>query len=208
MRSRRVLNGLHGMYARALYRAVGLNDADLRKPLIGIVNSWSALVPGHVHLRELAQIACEGVRQAGGTPLEINTVAACDGIAQGAGMHYILPLREIVAASIELTVQAHQLDAMVCLCSCDKIVPGMLMAAARLDIPTIFVTGGVMEPYPVNDGNWLVASDVKEAIGRFNAGEIDTEALHIIEACMCNNCGACNMMGTAVTMCVIAEALG
>ena len=196
-----------GTYARALYRAVGFDDEALRRPLIAVVNSWSEFVPGHAHLRRLAGYVREGIRAAGGTPVEFNTVAACDGIAQGAGMHYILPLRDVIAASVELTVEAHQFDGMVCLCTCDKIVPGMLLAAARLDLPTIFVTGGVMPPRRTKDG-WLVASDVKEAVGRFLAGLISAEELREVEETACTGCGGCNMMGTASTMCLVVEALG
>ena len=139
-----IFEGLHGAYPRALYRAMGYHDADFSKPLIGIVNSWSEVNPGHFHLRQLAEWVKQGVREAGGTPAEFNTVAPCDGIAQGRGMHYILPLRDVIAASIELMVGANRFDGLVMLCNCDKIVPGMLMAAARLDLPTIFVTGGPM----------------------------------------------------------------
>jgi len=207
LRSRRVLEGLRGTYVRALYRAVGLDGGALARPLIALVNSWSEFVPGHAHLRRLAGYVREGIRDAGGTPVEFNTVAACDGIAQGEGMHYILPLRDVVAASVELTVQAHQLDGMVCLCTCDKIVPGMLLAAARLDLPTVFLTGGVMPPAR-RGGGWLVASDVKEAVGEFLAGRISEEELREVEEGACTGCGGCNMMGTASTMCLVVEALG
>jgi dihydroxy-acid dehydratase len=207
LRSEGVLRGVEGTYARALYRGAGFKGGDLRGPLIAVVNSWTEFVPGHSHLRRLARLVREGIRSGGGTPMEFNTVAVCDGIAQGAGMHYVLPLRDIVAASIELVVEAHRFDGMVCLCTCDKIVPGMLMAAARLDLPTTFLTGGVMPPYSSGEGV-RVASDVKEAMGRFKSGKISMEELREIERTACPGSGGCNMMGTASTMCVIVEALG
>jgi len=207
-RSRSVLEGLSGTYARALYRACGLMTEQLRRPLIGIANSANDLVPGHVHLRKLAEAVRAGIAAAGGTPLEFNTIALCDGIAQGRGMHYILPSREIIAASVELTAQAHQLDGLVCLSTCDKIVPGMLMAAARLDLPTLFVTGGIMPEYRESDGTVRVTSDVKEAMGAFKAGRITEAELAHIESTACAGYGGCNMMGTATTMCCVAEALG
>ena len=130
---------------------MGFTDSDFDKPLIGVVNSWSEVDPGHWHLRTLAEWVKEGVREAGGTPAEFNTVAPCDGIAQGKGMHYVLPLRDVIAASVELMVGANRFDGLVMLCTCDKIVPGMLIAAARLNLPTILVTGGPMLPGEVKD---------------------------------------------------------
>jgi dihydroxy-acid dehydratase len=215
LRSRGVLDGLDGTYARSLYRASGFTDSDLRKPLVAVVNSWTEANPGHYHLRELAWHAKSGILAAGGTPMEFNTIAPCDGIAQGEGMHYVLPSREIIAASVELMVQAHQFDGMVMLCSCDKIIPGMLMAAVRCDIPTIFLTGGTMLPYtggsqtrPYDGDGAIVACDVKEAMGRYKSGEIDARELAYIEASACASPGACSMMGTANTMSCIVEALG
>jgi dihydroxy-acid dehydratase len=197
---------LAGAYARGLYHACGLDDVE-DKPLVGIANSWNAMVPGHVHLGQVAEAVAEGVRAAGGLPLAFNTIALCDGICQGKGMHAILPSRDVIAASVELTVRAYGLDALVCLASCDKVVPGMLLAAARLDLPTLFVTGGLMA-----EGQWrgqrVVTSDVKEAIGRANRGEITAEELHEIERAACPGPGVCNMMGTANTMCVVVEAAG
>jgi dihydroxy-acid dehydratase len=149
----------------------------------------------------------EGVRDAGGIPLAFGTMALCDGIVQGQGMHSVLPSRDLIAASVELTARAYGFDALVCLASCDKILPGMLMAAARLDLPTLFVTGGLMA-----EGWWgeqrLVTSDLKEAIGRANRGEITLAALREIERAACPGSGVCNMMGTANTMCVVVEAAG
>jgi dihydroxy-acid dehydratase len=197
---------LVGAYARGLYHACGVDDAG-EKPLIGIANSWNDLVPGHVHLNRVAEAVKEGVRAAGGVPLAFNTIALCDGICQGRGMHAVLPSRDVIAASVELTTRAYGFDALVCLASCDKIIPGMLMAAAWLDLPTVFVTGGLMA-----EGQWqgqrVVTSDVKEAIGRANRGEITSDELHEIEWAACPGPGVCNMMGTANTMCVVVEAAG
>jgi dihydroxy-acid dehydratase len=197
---------LVGAYARGLYHACGVDDVE-DKPLVGIANSWNELVPGHIHLNRVAEAVKEGVRAAGGVPLAFNTIALCDGICQGQGMHAVLPSRDVIAASVELTARAYSLDALVCLASCDKIIPGMLMAAARIDLPTIFVTGGLMA-----EGQWqgqrVVTSDVKEAIGRANRGEITPDELYEIERAACPGAGVCNMMGTANTMCVVVEAAG
>jgi len=213
MRGRGVFEGVAGAYPRALYRSMGFGDDDFEKPLIGIVNSWSEVDPGHFHLRELAAWVKEGVRAAGGAPAEFNTVAPCDGIAQGQGMHSILPLRDVIAASVELMVNANRFDGLVMLCSCDKIVPGMLMAAARLDLPTIFVTGGPMLPGHAADpqtgaDQQIILSDVKEAMGRYKAGRITEEQFYEIECKACGGPGACAFMGTANTMNCIVETLG
>ena len=194
-------------YERSLYLASGFKRADLDKPRIAIANSWAETAPGHVHLRTLADAIKQGVWAAGGMPVEFNTVAPCDGIAQGEGMHYILALREVVAASVELMLKAHRFDAAVMVCSCDKIVPGMLLAAARCNLPTVFFTGGPMPPAKWQ-GREYVTCDVKEAIGRFRSGEIDQAELEHIEALACAGPGVCNMMGTAMTMCCMVEALG
>ncbi|MEJ5199368.1 MAG: dihydroxy-acid dehydratase, partial [Anaerolineae bacterium] len=208
MRGRGVFEGVAGAYPRALYRAMGFTDADFEKPLIGIVNSWSEVNPGHYHLRELASWVKAGVREAGGAPAEFNTVAPCDGIAQGQGMHAILPLRDVIAASVELMALANRFDGLVMLCSCDKIVPGMLMAAARLNLPTIFVLGGPMMPGHTSQGREIILSDVKEAMGRYKAGQIGEAEFYEIECHACNGPGACGFMGTANTMACIVEALG
>ena len=194
-------------YERSLYLASGFARADLDKPRIAIANSWAETAPGHVHLRTLADAIKRGVWDAGGMPVEFNTVAPCDGIAQGEGMHYILPLREVVAASVELMLKAHRFDGVVMVCSCDKIVPGMLLAAARCNLPTVFFTGGPM-PAAKWRGREYVTCDVKEAIGRFRSGEIDRAELERIEALACAGPGVCSMMGTATTLCCMVEALG
>jgi dihydroxy-acid dehydratase len=207
MTGRGIFAGLHGAYPRALYRAMGVRDADFDKPLIGIVNSWSEVNPGHFHLRQLAEWVKQGVREVGGTPAEFNTVAPCDGIAQGRGMHYILPLRDIIAASVELMTGANRFAGLVLLCNCDKIVPGMLMAAARLDLPVLFVTGGPMASGRIGD-RVVMTSDVKEGMGKRAAGKISEEEFYAIESCACPGPGACNFMGTASTMNCVTEALG
>jgi len=200
-------------YERALFLGCGYSYEDLEKPKIAIVNSWNSINPGHIHLLKLAQIVKEGVKEAGGTPMEFNTIAICDGIANSGNFSkFVLPSREIIAASIECTIKAYNFDGMVMLCSCDKIIPGMLLAAARCNIPTIFLTGGIMLPKTFQDGplkgKTFVTSDVKEAIGEFNAGLISREVLFLIESETCCSPGACNMMGTANTMACIVEAMG
>ncbi len=204
---RGIFEGLYGAYPRALYRAMGYQDADFDRPLIGIVNSWDEVNPGHFHLRTLAEWVKQGVRQAGGMPAEFNTVAPCDGIAQGKGMHNILPLRDVIAASIELMVGANRFDGLVMLCNCDKIVPGMLMAAARLNLPTLFVTGGPMLSGRMGE-RMVMTSDVKEAMGKLKAGKITEQEFYAIESHACPAAGACNFMGTANTMTCVTETLG
>lgn len=172
---------------KELLHGVGLTDAEIGRPLIGIVNSWNELVPGHIHFRDLAQAVKDGVRSAGGTPLEFNTVAPCDGYSNGLeGMKYVLPLREVIADGIEGMVQAHYLDALVFISGCDKIVPAQLIAAARLDLPSIFLTGGAMLPY-----NMFVP-----------------DSSPFMAALRCPGPGACSGMGTANTMQFLVEAMG
>ncbi|GAG49407.1 unnamed protein product, partial [marine sediment metagenome] len=169
--------------------------------------SWSETTPGHHHLRDLATAVKEGVREAGGMPVEFNTVAPCDGIAQGPGMRYVLPLRDVIAASIELMIEAHSFDAVVMLGTCDKIVPAMLMAAARVDLPTIFLTGGPMLPW-YKEGRAVVPSDVKEGMGQRQVGKISEEEFYSLECNACGGPGACAFMGTANTMTCLVEAMG
>ncbi|MFX1588019.1 MAG: dihydroxy-acid dehydratase [Promethearchaeota archaeon] len=200
-------------YARALYLGCGYSYDDLNKPRIAIVNSWNEINPGHIHLKKLSAIVKEAIKSAGGTPMEFNTIANCDGIANSGNFSkYILPSREIIAASIESTIKAYNFDGMVMLCSCDKIIPGMLLAAARCNIPTIFLTGGVMEPKTFQNGplkgKTYVTSDIKEAIGQFKVGKLSKEEFLLIESQTCCSPGACNMMGTAITMACIVEAMG
>jgi dihydroxy-acid dehydratase len=200
-------------YARALYRACGYSYDDLTKPRIAIVNSWNEINPGHIHLRKLSTLVKKEIKSVGGIPMEFNTIANCDGIANSGNFSkYILPSREIIAASIESTIKAYDFDGMVMLCSCDKIIPGMLLAAVRCNIPTIFLTGGIMEAKTFESGplkgKTYVTSDVKEAIGEFKAGKLNKEEFFLIESETCCSPGACNMMGTANTMACIVEAMG
>lgn len=196
-------------YKRALYHGCGYSDEDLEKPLIAIANSFNEMNPGHIHLNTLADIVKEGIREAGGTPMIFNTIGICDGIANsGDKSKYVLPSREIIASSIESMVQSHGFDGLVCICSCDKIIPGMIMGAIRCNLPTVFLTGGVMDPAQIPGIGTKVTSDIKEAIGQFNAGKIDEETFKLIEEKTCCSPGACNMMGTANTMACIVEAIG
>jgi dihydroxy-acid dehydratase len=201
------LEGFDATYARALYRPMGFTDADFHKPLVAIVNSWSELAAGHAHLRRLSAAVREGIAAAGGMPVEFNTIAGCDGICQGPGMHYILPSRDIIAFSAELMLKAHRFQGAVMISSCDKITPGFLMAAAWCDLPTVFLTGGYM-PQTRLASRAIGTSDVKEAMGRFQAGRISAQELYEIEAHTCRTTGICNMMGTANTMAAVVEALG
>jgi len=200
-------------YRRALLHGCGYSYQDLEKPLIAIVNSWNEINPGHIHLRKLSEFVKDGVRDTGGTPMEFNTIAICDGIANSDGYsNMVLPSREIIAASIESTIKSYNFNGMVMICSCDKIIPGMLLASVRCDIPTIFLTGGIMKPKIFEDGplkgKTYVTSDIKEAIGQYKAGKITREDLYLIESETCCSPGACNMMGTANTMACIVEAMG
>ncbi|MHA1350965.1 MAG: dihydroxy-acid dehydratase domain-containing protein [Promethearchaeota archaeon] len=200
-------------YSRALFRGCGYSYEDLAKLRIAIVNSWNEINPGHIHLQNLSNFVKVGVREAGGTPMEFNTIALCDGIANsGNNSNFVLPTREIIASSIESTIKAYEFDGMVMISSCDKIIPGMLLAAVRCDIPTIFLTGGIMEPKSFTTGSLkgktYVTSDIKEAIGQYKSKKITSEELHLIESETCCSAGACNMMGTATTMACIVEVLG
>jgi dihydroxy-acid dehydratase len=194
-------------YYVGLMNSVGYRNKDLDKPVIGIVNSWNEVNPGHRPLRELAQYVKEGVWAGGGTPAEFNVPAPCDGIAQMRGMNYILPTRDLIAGSVEAMVRSHAFDGLVFLCSCDKIIPGMLMAAASLDLPSIFLTAGSMLPYE-KAGKVYTTPDLKEAIGQVNAGKISDETFNDFKQNMCFSCGTCSMYGTANTMGVFCEALG
>jgi len=194
---------------RSLFKSMGYSDDDLSRPLIGIANSWNRIVPGHSNLRRVAEYVTQGILQAGGTPLEFGVIAACDGIANGhEGMHYLLPSREIIAASIEIMVQAHRLDGVVMLGSCDKIVPGMLMAAARLDVPAIQVVGGPAEGGCEFDGRAADITSIAEGLGMFQAGRIDQDTYNQLEDQVMPTCGSCSFLGTANSMGCVAEALG
>jgi len=208
MRSDNIKKGLERAPHRSLLKAVGLTDEEMELPFIGVVNSWNEVIPGHIHLDKLAEAAKAGIRMAGGVPFEFNTIGICDGIAMGHnGMKNSLPSREIIADSIELMVEAHQFDGMVMIPTCDKIVPGHLMAAGRLDIPTIVVTGGPMMPGIVGDEPRDVIS-VFEAVGARRNNKITEQELKNLEDCSCCGAGSCAGLFTANTMACVTEALG
>ncbi len=208
LRSDEMKTGVERAPQRSLLKALGLTDNDIAKPFIGIANSFTTIVPGHIHLQILAQAAKEGIQAAGGTPFEFNTIAVCDGLAMGhQGMRYSLPSRELIADSVEIMAQAHRLDGLVLISNCDKVTPGMLMAAARLDIPTIAITGGAMASGMVGSKK-VGVNNVFEAVGRAFADKIDTGELTQLENAACPGCGSCNGMFTANTMACMTEALG
>ncbi len=208
MRSDNIKKGLERAPHRSLLKAVGLTDEEMELPFIGVVNSWNEVIPGHIHLDKLAEAVKAGIRMAGGVPFEFNTIGICDGIAMGHnGMKNSLPSREIIADSIELMVQAHQFDGMVMIPTCDKIVPGHLMAAGRLDIPTIVVTGGPMMPGIVGDEPRDVIS-LFEAVGARRNNKITEQELKNLEDCSCCGAGSCAGLFTANTMACVTEALG
>ena len=207
-RSAEVTEGRERAAHRALLHAIGLTREEMSKPLIAIANSWNEIVPGHTHLRTLAKTVKEGVKAAGGTPLEFDTIAICDGLCQGhIGMSYPLPSRDLIADSIEMMVEAHRFDAIVLIASCDKVVPGHLMAAARLNIPSIMITGGPMEPGTFN-GRSITLTDMREFIGATEVGRLTDQELIEIEEIACPGPGSCAMLGTANSMAIIAEVLG
>lgn len=199
-------NPQEGYYV-GLMNACGYRTKDLKKPIIGIVNSYTDVNPGHRAFKELITYVKEGIWSAGGTPAEFNVPAPCDGMAQGDGMHFILPSRDLIAGSIESMVNAHGFDGLVFLCSCDKIVPGMLMAAASLNKPCLFLTAGSMLPYEAEDGTY-VTPDLKESIGQRNIEAISEETFTRFRENICHSCGTCSMYGTANTMGVFAEVIG
>ncbi|MBS3815291.1 MAG: dihydroxy-acid dehydratase [Hadesarchaea archaeon] len=193
---------------RALLKAGGLDDEDLDKPLIAIANSWNQVVPGHLHLRELGEAVANGVKEAGGTPLEFQTIGVCDGIAMGThGMRFSLPSREVIADSLEIMLEGQRFDAVIAIASCDKIVPGMLMALARVDIPSIMVTGGPMMPGEHNDQKLDVISSF-EALGEVKSGKITESEAKEIENFSCPGPGSCAGLFTANTMACLTEAMG
>ena len=208
MRSDELKQGIDRAHARALLKSLGLTNEDLKKPFIGIANSYTAIVPGHTHLREIGEAVKEGVLAAGGMPFEFNTIAVCDGLAMGhEGMRFSLPSRELIADSVETMVQAHRFDGAVLISNCDKITPGMLMAAARLNVPSISVTGGAMAS-GIFENQKVGVNTVFEAIGKVFAEKMSEEELEKLEKVACPECGSCNGMFTANTMACVTEALG
>jgi dihydroxy-acid dehydratase len=208
-RSRTTTHGRNMAGARGLWRATGMKDSDFGKPIIAVVNSFTQFVPGHVHLKDLGQLVAREIENAGGVAKEFNTIAVDDGIAMGHdGMLYSLPSREIIADSVEYMVNAHCADAMVCISNCDKITPGMLMAAMRLDIPVVFVSGGPMEAGKVEiDGIERAVDLVDAMVEAANPDRSDAE-VQAFEENACPTCGSCSGMFTANSMNCLAEALG
>lgn len=208
MRSETVKKGYQRAPNRALLRSLGVTDREMDQPFIGIANAYNTIVPGHIHLRSISQKVQEGVAAAGGVAFEFGTIGICDGIAMGhEGMRYSLPSRENIADAVELVVEAHRFDGLVCIGTCDKIVPGMLMAAMRCNIPTIVVTGGPMLPgYAA--GRELSLIDVFEGVGRVAAGTMSEEELGELECAAMPGCGSCQGLYTANTMACVTEALG
>ncbi|AWW28268.1 MULTISPECIES: dihydroxy-acid dehydratase [unclassified Acetobacterium] len=209
MKSDRVKKGVETTPQRSLFKAMGYIDEELEQPLIGVVNSFNEIIPGHIHLNTITKAVKEGVRMAGGTPIEFPAIGVCDGIAMGhVGMKYSLASRELIADSIEVMATAHSLDALVLIPNCDKVVPGMLMAAARINIPTVIVSGG-----PMLTGKAVGQKDTDlntafEAVGAFNAGKIDEKELKSFEDSVCPGCGSCSGMFTANSMNCLTEVLG
>ncbi|MGE5482169.1 MAG: dihydroxy-acid dehydratase [Bacteroidota bacterium] len=210
LRSDMIKTGVDRAPHRSLLRAAGVHDSDFGKPFIAIANSYCDIVPGHVHLQDFGRLIKEAVRQAGGVPFEFNTIAVDDGIAMGhIGMHYSLPSRELIADSIETMVNAHWFDGMICIPNCDKIVPGMIMGALRVNIPTIFISGGPMAAgRDPQGGQALDLISVFEGVGALKAGTIDAERLAQLERLACPSCGSCSGMFTANSINCMLEALG
>ncbi|RID89125.1 dihydroxy-acid dehydratase [Peribacillus asahii] len=209
MRSDMIKKGFDRAPHRSLLRAAGVKEEDFGKPFIAVCNSYIDIVPGHVHLQEFGKIVKEAIREAGGVPFEFNTIGVDDGIAMGhIGMRYSLPSREIIADSLETVVSAHWFDGMVCIPNCDKITPGMMMGALRVNIPTMFVSGGPMKAGKDKNGKPLSLSSVFEGVGAHQVGKIDDDALLELEQYGCPTCGSCSGMFTANSMNCLAEGLG
>ncbi len=211
MRSDLIKKGYDKAPHRSLLKATGVikSDADFEKPFIGICNSYIDLVPGHVHLQSFGRVIKEAVREAGGVPFEFNTIGVDDGIAMGhIGMRYSLASREIIADSVETVANAHRLDALICIPNCDKIVPGMLMGAARVNIPTIFISGGPMKAGKLPSGEKADLISVFEGVGKVSSGQMTEEELKVYEDHSCPTCGSCSGMFTANSMNCLMEALG
>ena len=209
LRSDMIKKGIDRAPHRSLLHAAGVKTRDLDKPFILVVNSYIDIVPGHIHLQEFGKIVKEAIREAGGIPFEMNTIGVDDGIAMGhIGMRYSLPSREIIADSVETVANAHWFDGMVCIPNCDKITPGMLMASLRVNIPSIFVSGGPMKAGTDSAGNPLSLSSVFEGVGAYQAGKIDEARLLELEQNACPTCGSCSGMFTANSMNCLAEGIG
>lgn len=209
LRSDAIKKGLARAPHRSLLKADGLTDEELERPLVAVVSAQNEVIPGHLHLQQIADAVKAGIRMAGGTPLQVNTIGVCDGIAMNhEGMRFSLTSREVIADSVECAVQGHQFDAMVLIPSCDKIVPGMLIAAARLDIPTVLVSGGPMLAGRGRTGEQTDLNSLFDAVGQVTAGTMTEEECHWLEGTACPTCGSCSGMFTANSICCLAEALG
>jgi len=209
MRSDRIKKGFERSPHRSLLKATGITDADMERPFIAICNSYIDIIPGHVHLQKFGAFIKQAVREAGGVPFEFNTIGVDDGIAMGhIGMNYSLPSRELIADSVETVVAAHAFDGMICIPNCDKIVPGMLMGALRVDVPTVFVSGGPMAAGKTPDGRTVDLISVFEGVGAYQAGRIDDTELKLLEDYGCPSCGSCSGMFTANSMNCLLEAIG
>lgn len=208
MRSNQAKDGIAKAPHRALLKAAGFTEEEIRRPFIGIVNSFNEIVPGHIHLDKIAQAVKAGVRMAGGTPFEFSVIGICDGIAMNhPGMKYSLPSREVIADSVELMVEAHRFDALVFIPNCDKIIPGMMMAAARLNLPSVFISGGPMLTGRYDDRKVDLIS-VFEGVGKVSAGKMSEAELAYLESIACPGCGSCAGLFTANTMNCLLEAIG
>ena len=208
MRSDMLKEGPSRAPHRSLLKALSITDSEMKRPFIGVVNSYSEYIPGHMHLREIGEAVKAGIRNAGGVPFEFQTIGVCDGLAMNhPGMKYSLPSRELIADSIEVMLTAHPMDAVVFIPNCDKIVPGMLLAACRMNLPAIFISGGPMMSGKC-DGTKYGLSEMFEAVGSYSAGKIDARKLHELEAKSCPTCGSCSGMYTANSMNCLTEAIG
>ncbi len=209
LRSDAIKRGLARAPHRSLLKADGLTDEEMDRPLVAVVSAQNEVIPGHIHLQQIADAVKAGVRMAGGTPMQVNTIGVCDGIAMNhEGMHFSLTSREVIADSVECVVQGHQFDAMVLIPSCDKIVPGMLIAACRLNIPTVLVSGGPMLAGRGRNGEQTDLNSLFDAVGQVTAGTMTPEECAWLENTACPTCGSCSGMFTANSICCLAEALG
>ena len=209
MRSDSIKKGLARAPHRSLLKADGLTDEELERPLVAVISSQNEIIPGHIHLQSIADAVKAGVRMAGGTPLQMTTIGVCDGIAMNhEGMRYSLTSREVIADSVECAVQGHQFDAMVLIPSCDKVVPGMLLAACRLNIPTVLVSGGPMLAGHDKCGNQTDLNTLFDAVGQVTSGTMTEEECKWFEETACPTCGSCSGMFTANSICCLSEGLG
>jgi dihydroxy-acid dehydratase len=209
MRSDKIKKGFKRAPHRALLKATGVKDEDFNKPFIAVVNSYVDIIPGHVHLQPFGKLVKDAIREAGGVPFEFNTIGVDDGIAMGhSGMKFSLPSRELIADSVETMIQSHCFDGMICITNCDKIVPGMVMGALRVNVPAIFVSGGPMEAGRTPDGETVDLVSVFEGVGAYQAGKINETQLKVLEDFSCPTCGSCSGLFTANSMNCLLEVLG